>query len=114
MRRTLIAITFLAGCAYSSSYKQTNFDVQGKPTAAAKVKVYANADAVKGEWVEIGRFRGRAPSEQEVVDAAKTTCGQNGASLAIYVARPKSVEDTWELEAICGVGLSNGKKVSKK
>lgn len=107
-------LALVAGCAYKSSFKQTNFDVEPPPVAGKNVKVAKSADDVSGEWVELGRFRGRAPSDKELLDAAKFQCGKNGANLVIYADGPTTEGGSVELEAICGYKGAAAKKGSGK
>ena len=67
----LVASSSLAGCAYKSSYRQTNFDVTTQPVPQDKVKVVKSKDDLTSAWTEIGLYRGRAPSVKEAMDVAK-------------------------------------------
>lgn len=110
MRRTipvLSALVFLAsvtsGCAmaYKSSYRETNGGLNSKPVAAAKVKVVKSRDELVREWVELGTYKGNAPTVREAMDAAKQVCGEQGADLFILNVPPFQSESVYKIDGIC-------------
>ena len=102
----LVASSSLAGCAYKSSYRQTNFDVTPQPVPQAKVKVVKSKDDLTSAWTELGLYRGRAPSVKEAMDVAKNQCGREGADLYILNVEPYESGGVWNVDGICAVFAS--------
>ena len=99
----LVASSSLAGCAYKSSYRQTNFDVKTKPVPEKKVKVVKSKDDLTSNYTEIGIYRGRAPTVKEAMDVAKNQCGREGAELYILNVEPYESGGVWNIDGVCAV-----------
>ena len=99
----LIASMGLAGCAYKSSYRQTNFDTQTKPVPPKKVKVVKGKDNLVSGFTELGIYRGRAPTVQEAMDTAKNQCGNEGGELYILNVEPYESGGSWNVDGVCAV-----------
>jgi len=98
----LLALT-LPACAHKSYYKETN-KLQPAAVAADKVTVFSGASEVRRNYVELGRYRGKAPSVKEAVDAAKAACGKAGGTMLIHSKLPyKAGERGYKVEAVCAV-----------
>lgn len=99
----LLASSFLAGCApaYSQSYRQTNFEVTPKPVPADKVKVVKSANDLSTAWVELGTYKGKAPTVKEAMLYAKQTCGSKGATYYILNVEPFASESGWKIDGVC-------------
>lgn len=100
---TTLCIT-LAGCsgAYKSYWKQTNFKETPAPVAAQDVRVVKSRDDLSSEWIELGIYRGKAPTVREAMETAKAQCGQNGANLYVLNVEPFESEGGWKVDGICG------------
>jgi hypothetical protein len=101
----LIALTLgLTGCAgaYKSYWKQTNFKQTPAPVPAKQVKVVKSRDDLSSEWVELGIYRGKAPTVKEAMDTAKVQCGQHGANLYVLNVEPFAAEGGWKVDGVCG------------
>ncbi len=107
----LAAAIGLGGCAYKSSYRQTNFKHKSSPVAAKKVRVVKSRDNLKSEWVELGNYHGRAPTLQEAMDTAKSYCGNEGGNLFVLHAEPHEGSG-WNVDGVCGSTRTS--KSSKK
>lgn len=99
----LAASTSLAGCAYKSSYRQTNFDLQTQPVPQEQVKVVKSPDDLQSEYTEIGLYRGRAPTAKEALDVAKNQCGREGAELYVLNVEPYESGGVWNVDGVCAV-----------
>jgi hypothetical protein len=100
----LVSAAALAGCAYKSSYRQTNFETDPKPVAAEQVKVARSADDLVSQYSELGRYKGRAPTLNEAMDGAKQWCGSYGADLFVLDHDPTSTSSgRYEIEGTCGL-----------
>ncbi len=99
----LIASMGLAGCAYKSSYRQTNFDVQTQAVPSAEVKVVKSKDDLVSAYTELGIYRGRAPTVKEAMDVAKNQCGREGAELYVLNVEPYESGGTWNVDGVCAV-----------
>ena len=99
----LVASSSLAGCAYKSSYRQTNFDVQTQPVPQDKVKVVKQGEDLTSNYTEIGLYRGRAPTVREAMDVAKNQCGREGAELYILNVEPYESGGVWHIDGVCAV-----------
>jgi hypothetical protein len=99
----LAASAVLGGCAYKSSYRQTNFDVQTQPVPQDKVKVVKSKDNLNSAYTEIGLYRGRAPTVKEAMDVAKNQCGREGAELYILNVEPYESGGSWQVDGVCAV-----------
>ena len=99
----LVASSSLAGCAYKSNYRQTNFDVQTQPVPQAKVKVVKSKDDLVTPYTEIGLYRGRAPTVKEAMDVAKNQCGREGAELYVLNVEPYESGGVWNVDGVCAV-----------
>lgn len=110
MRRIIPALPALvllasvtSGCAmaYRSSYRETNSSVNPQPVPAATVKVVKSRDELVREWVELGTYKGNAPTVREAMDAAKQMCGEQGADLFILNVPPFQSEGVYKIDGIC-------------
>ena len=100
----LVSAATLAGCAYKSSYRQTNFETDPKPVPADRVKVARSADDLVSKYTELGRYEGRAPTLNEAMDGAKQWCGSYGADLFVLDHDPTSTSrGRYEVEGTCGL-----------
>lgn len=100
----LVAATGLAGCAYKSTYRRTNFDTDPKPVAAQKVKVARSADDLVSQYTELGRYTGRAPTVKEAMDQAKQWCGHNGGDLYVLSRDPgETAFGRWQVDGTCAL-----------
>lgn len=99
----LSAATLLTGCAtaYKSFYRETDHKLQPKPVAAAKVKVVKEAGDLSTPWAELGNYEGHAPTVKEAMDAAKRTCGKEGADYFILNVAPFESRGVWKVDGIC-------------
>ena len=99
----LVASSSLLGCAYKSSYRQTNFDVQTQPVPQAEVKVVKSKDDLTSAYTEIGTYVGRAPTVKEAIDVAKNQCGREGAELYVLNVEPYESAGAWKVDGACAV-----------
>ncbi len=99
----LVASSSLVGCAYNSSYRQTNFDVKTQPVAQSKVKVVKSKDDLSRAYTEIGTYVGKAPTAKEAIDVAKNQCGREGAELFILNVEPYESAGSWKVDGACAV-----------
>ncbi len=99
----LVASSTLVGCAYKSSYRQTNFDLQPQAVPTAKVKVVKSKDNLTNAYTELGIYRGRAPTVKEAMDVAKNQCGREGGELYILNVEPYESGGTWNIDGVCAV-----------
>lgn len=99
----LLAASILSGCAgaYQQSYRQTNFDVTPAPVATDKVKVVKSRDDLSTPFVELGTYKGKAPTVREAMLYAKQICGQKGADFYILNVEPFASENGWKVDGIC-------------
>lgn len=93
----------LAGCAYKSSYRQTNFDTETQAVPAAEVKVVKSKDDLVSAYTELGIYRGRAPTVKEAMDVAKNQCGREGGELYVLNVEPYESGGTWNIDGVCAV-----------
>ncbi len=98
-----VASSSLVGCAYKSSYRQTNFDVQTQPVPQAEVKVVKSKDDLTSPYTEIGTYVGRAPTVKEAMDVAKNQCGREGAELYVLNVEPYESAGAWKVGGACAV-----------
>ena len=99
----LVASSSLVGCAYKSSYRQTNFDVKTQPVPQDKVKVVKSKDDLSSAYTEIGNYAGKAPTVKEAIDVAKNQCGREGAELFILNVEPFESGGAWKVDGVCAV-----------
>ncbi len=102
----LVASSSLVGCAYKSSYRQTNFDTQTQPVPAGEVRVVKSKDDLSNAYTELGIYRGRAPTVKEAMDVAKNQCGREGAELYVLNVEPYESGGTWNVDGVCAVFAS--------
>lgn len=92
-----------SGCAYKSSYRQTNFDVEPAPVETKDVKVVKSKDDLVRGFTELGNYRGRAPTVKEAMDVAKNQCGREGAELYVLHVEPYESSGAWNVDGVCAV-----------
>lgn len=99
----LCATVLLSACAgpYRSFYRETNHTLKPAPIASAEVKVVKSADDLNTEWVEVGIYRGHAPTVKEAVEAAQVACGNAGAEFFILNTDPFEASGVWKLDGFC-------------
>ena len=85
----LVAAVGLAGCAYKSTYRRTNFETDPKPVPAQRVKVARSAGDLVSQYTVLGSYSGRAPTVKEAMDSAKQWCGHNGGDLYVLEHDPE-------------------------
>ncbi len=92
---------FLGGCANQSFYRGKANAVKPTPVAAKDVKVYKQKDDLSEEYVELGLYRGSAPTVDEAMDRAKQTCGDNGGSFYILNTPPFKSGKQYRVDGVC-------------
>jgi hypothetical protein len=94
----------LGGCAsaYKSYWKQTNFKQTPAPVKAKNVKVVKSRDNLTSQWVELGIYRGKAPTVKEAMTTAKAECGKHGANLYVLNVEPFQSNGGWKVDGTCG------------
>ncbi|MEM6993429.1 MAG: hypothetical protein AAF721_23145 [Myxococcota bacterium] len=100
-RLFIASALLLGGCAHSSFYRSSNNDLVPEAVAAEDVKVFKQKDDVADEYVELGLFRGSAPTVDEAMDKAKQTCGDAGASMYILNTPPFKSGKSYRVDGVC-------------
>lgn len=108
-----LALTSLSGCAYKSSYRQSNFKHNGAKVPAKQVRVVKSQDDLVSKWTELGTYRGRAPTLQEAMDTAKTYCGGEGGNLFVLDTEPYEGSG-WNVSGICGASEKSAAKGKRR
>jgi len=99
-----LAVLFATtGCAYSSFYKQTEYDVQPKPVSAKNVKIVRRAEDLSTEWTKLGEYSGKAPTIAEAMQAAQSRCGQAGSHFYILSNDPEPTGGGVRVSGACAV-----------
>lgn len=109
MRRSSVLLTclstalLLSACAgpYRSFYRETNHKLKPAPIEAEKVKVVKSADDLTTAWVEVGIYRGHAPTVKEAIEAAQGACGKAGAEFFILNTEPFEAGSLWKVDGFC-------------
>lgn len=95
-----LALSSLAGCTYSTSFKGNGKTMS--PVPANQVTVAQSKDVVTDPFTQLGVVRTKAPTAQEAVDNAKRPCGQAGGDLLIMNTPPFESNGSWRVDATCG------------
>jgi hypothetical protein len=100
----LTAALGLSACAsaYKSYWKQTNFKQAPAPVAPNDVKVVKSRDNLTSSWVELGIYRGKAPTVNEAMDTAKQECGAHGANVYVLNTEPFAAGGGYKVDGVCG------------
>ena len=109
MRRSSSVLTGLAvasmvcSCAtpYRAYYRETNHSLRPAPIPAEQVKVVKSEDDLITEWMEVGLFRGHAPTVVEGIESAQTACGRAGADYFILLREPYDARGHWKVDGFC-------------
>ncbi len=98
----LLGAGTVPGCAYRSSYRPKSEALQPPAVDAAEVRVLPEGIAAPDHAIELGTYRGRAPTRDEVIEAARRRCGEvGGRYLLVKSQRPRDHARAWELEGVC-------------
>ena len=54
------------------------------------------------QWVELGIYRGKAPTVKEAMTTAKSECGKHGANLYVLNVEPFQDGGGWKVDGVCG------------
>ena len=105
----------MSGCAYKSFYRVTNNDVTLPAGEADEVKVYKQKEDITSEYVELGLYRGHAPTTEEAMDTAKAKCAEKGGDFLIMNTPPFKSGNVIKIDAVCAAEpaaeRTGGKKV---
>lgn len=109
MRRSFIPLTclcvatLLTACAspYRSFYRETNHKLKPAPIPAEEVKPVLSADHLTTPWIEVGIYRGHAPTVEEAMETALDACGKAGADFFILNTEPFEAGGLWKLDGFC-------------
>ena len=99
-----VAVAAVPGCsrAYRSSYKPLSEALQPPAVDASDVQVLPEGIAAPAHAIELGTYRGRAPTRDEVIEAARRRCGEvGGRYLLVRSQGPRDSAGVWELEGVC-------------
>lgn len=96
----LSAVT-MSGCAYKSFYRVTNNDLTLPASKADEVKVYKQKEDITSEHVELGLYRGHAPTTDEAMDTAKAKCAEKGGDFLILNTPPFKSGNVIKIDAVC-------------
>ena len=106
----------MSGCAYKSFYRVTNNDVVLPAGKADDVKVYKQKEDITAEHIELGLYRGHAPTTEEAMNTAKAKCAEKGGDYLIMNTPPFKSGNVIKIDAVCAAAPqekgSEGKKVS--
>lgn len=89
------------GCAYRSTYRPKSEALQPPAIDAQQVQVVDEGAAAPSRAIELGIYRGRAPTRAEVVAAARRRCGEVGGRYLLVRSQGPRGTGTWELEGVC-------------
>ena len=96
----LATVALAAACTPASVFRRTNEALQPPQVAADRVVVLASAAGLSPDWVELGRYRGRANDRAAAVLRARATCGEHGATHFVVHER-RRVRLGWEVAGVC-------------
>ncbi|MCA9689222.1 MAG: hypothetical protein KC636_06405 [Myxococcales bacterium] len=92
----------LAGCGGGVSGMFKGSGTTYPPVDPAAVKVVESKELMTESYVELGVARGKAPTAQQAVDAAKFHCAQRGGgNLLIMNTAPFQSDGRWSVDATC-------------
>lgn len=96
----------MAGCAHRSFYKETNRDVHPSAVASKDVKVFKQKEDITAEYVELGIYRGHAPTVDEAMEAATQMCGDKGGNYYILNTAPFKSGNVYKVDGVCAASPS--------
>jgi len=104
----LTAASLLGGCAsaYKSFYRETEHKTKPAPVAPQNVRVVKSADDLEQSWIELGLYKGHAPTVNEAMEAAQVACGKAGADFFILYTEPYAARDVWKVDGFCAAASS--------
>lgn len=96
-----MAIGPVPGCARSSRFVPHEGAAARPAVPPESVDVARDFDDVGLDHDSLGTYRGRAPSLEEVLLAARRSCGAVGGDLLVLDERPQDHDGVWEVRATC-------------